>query len=329
MSDDSNGDKEKMAEAAADLESALDTQEERTESDETAENEIDGDTNDGGSDTDDALPDPAALIERTETDIESLLQVLNDETTFEEGRDDIEDLLSVIEETEELLETVDVTELPEAVELSELPQAIDGDEVPAAIANAEPGRAIELTQLASLVEFNELWDAVDIREFMRNKEELEDATDEATDDGDDSTDDSSLTDAFESDDSSGSMESSEDEGALLAQGEAKQVAIQSRLRDAVDEFRESVLDARDQLKEARDTAKEQVEEKTGGGTGQPSSRNPTAYSTMVSGWKTGGWSSAGYSTVPQTTQHSSAPGHYRIYGSRFEDAGTDEEEDNE
>ncbi|HET7323858.1 MAG TPA: hypothetical protein VFJ06_05970, partial [Halococcus sp.] len=68
-----------------------------------------------------------------------------------------------------------------------------------------------------------------------------------------------------------------------------------------------------------------VEEKTGGGTGQPSSRNPAAYSTMVSGWKTGGWSSATFSTVPKDTQHSSVPGHFRIYGRRFESRRDDDE----
>jgi hypothetical protein len=277
------------------------------------------------ADTND-LTDPAELVEN-EIDGESLSEMLGD-TALSGVKDDIEDGQEVIEETGELLETVDVSELPDAVDVSELPEAIDFEEVPAAIANAEPERAVELKQLASLVEFDELWDAVDVREFMQEKDDLEDAVGDLTGD-EDGSDESSLTDSLGSSDSSltDSLGSSSDSGggeSLVAQGEAMQAAIQSKLRDSVEEFRENVLDAREQVKEARDTAQETVEEKTGGGTGQPSSRNPTAYSTMVSGWQTGGWSSANFSTVPQTTQHSSAPGHFRIYGQRFEEEEDDE-----
>jgi cell fate (sporulation/competence/biofilm development) regulator YmcA (YheA/YmcA/DUF963 family) len=302
MSDDS----ERMAEAAAKLDSALEDTEESA------------DSTDNDTDADDEL---AALLGRAEADIESLLGVLSGEEDFEEAKDDIDDLVQAIEETDELLDTVDVSELPEAVEVSELPSVIEGENVPEAIANAEPGRAIDLTRLASLVEFSELWDAVDVRAFMQNKDELEAATDDVIDDED--GDESNLTDSFGSDDSVADGETLGE--SLLEQGEAKQAAIQSQLSDAVEQFRESALDARDQLKEARDTAQEEVEAKTGGGTGQPSSRNPTAYSTMVGGWNSAGWSSANFSTVPQSTQHSSAPGHFRIYGRRFDEREGDDE----
>ena len=301
MSDDS----ERMAEAAEKLDSALEGSSGGSETKEERSGEDEGSEGTGDADL-------AALLGRAEADIESLLGVLSGEESYEEVKDDIGDLVDVIEETEELLGTIEVSELPDAVDLSELPSAIEGEDVPEAIANADPERAVDLTRLASLVEFSELWDAVDVRAFMQNKDELENATDDVTDD--EGGDDSGL---FGSDDDSGSDDSIGE--TLLEQGEAKQAAIQSQLGDAVEEFRESALDARDQLKEARDTAQEKVEEKTGGGTGQPSSRSPTAYSTMVSGWKSGGWSSANFSTVPQSTRHSSAPGHFRIYGRRFDE----------
>jgi hypothetical protein len=294
---------EQMAETAEKLDSALEDTEESAGSDEDR----------SAADSDD--DDMAALLARAETDVESLLGVLSGEESYAEARDDIEDLVDVIEETDELLETVAVSELPEAVELSELPSAIEGEDVPEAIANGEPRRAIDLTRLASLVEFSDLWDAVDVRAFMQNKEELENATDDVTDDGGDEGD-SGLLASFDAGDSTADDASDE---TILEQGEAKQVAIQSKLSDAVEEFRESALDARDQLKEARDTAQEEVEEKTGGGTGQPSSRNPAAYSTMVGGWNGSNWSSANFSTVPQSTRHSSTPGHFRIYGRRFDE----------
>lgn len=324
MSDDS----EPMAEAAEKLDSALESSQSTDEGENgsNGSNGNDGDGGDGGGsglvDSDDEMP---ALLDRAEGDIDSLLGVLSGEESYADAKEEINDLVDVIEETEELLDTVDLSELPEAVELSELPSAIEGEDVPEAIANAEPRRAIDLTQLASLVEFSELWDAVAVRSFMQNKDELEAATDDVTDDesGDgENGDDSGLVDSF---DMSDSEDANGGEESILDDGQAKQLAIQSQLRDAVEEFRESALDARDQLKEARDTAQEKVEEKTGGGTGQPSSRNPTAYSTMVAGWKAGGWSSASLSTVPKQTQHSSAPGHYRIYGRRFDEReGNDE-----
>jgi hypothetical protein len=272
-----------------------------------------GETDAGGLDGD--------VIE-TEIDGESLSDALSGD--FLSGaKDDIEDTRQVAAETGELLETVDLAELPDAIDVSEVPEAIDFEEVPAAVANADPERAIELKQLASLVEFDDLWDAVDVREFMQEKDELEDAADDLTDD-ESGADDSSMTDSLDSP-SLGSDSSAEGGESFIGQEEAMQAAIQSKLQDAVEEFRESALDARDQLKAASDEAQAQVEAKTGGGTGQPSSRNPTAYSTMVAGWKTGGWSSATFSTVPQGTQHSSAPGHFRIYGQRFENREDDDE----
>ncbi|WP_435076951.1 hypothetical protein [Halococcus sp. AFM35] len=303
MSDDS----ERMAETAAKLDSALEDTEESA------------DSTGNGTDADDEL---AALLGRVETDVESLLGVLSGDESFEEAKDDIEDLVDVIEETDELLETVAVSELPDAVELRELPSVIEGENVPEAIANAEPERAIDLTRLASLVEFSELWDAVDVRAFMQNKEELEAAADDVTDEDGDG-EGSGLLESSAPDDSAADGETLGE--SLLEQDEAKQAAIQSQLSDAVEEFRESALDARDQLQEARDTAQEEVEAKTGGGTGQPTSRNPTAYSTMVGGWNSAGWSSSNFSTVPQSTQHSSAPGHFRIYGRRFDEREGDDE----
>lgn len=326
MSDDS----ERMAEAAEKLDSALESSQKSKEDTDGGGNGDDGSGEDGGRGLVDSDVELAALLDRAEGDIDSLLGVLSGEENYADAKDDLDDLVDVIEETDELLDTVDLSELPEAVELSELPSAIEGEDVPEAIANAEPRRAIDLTQLASLVEFSELWDAVDVRSFMQNKDELEEATDDVTDDedGDDengngeSGDESGLVDSFDMPDLEGAGDGEE---SIFDEGQAKQLAIQSQLSDAVEEFRESALDARDQLKEARDTAQEKVEEKTGGGTGQPSSRNPTAYSTMVAGWKTGSWSSASFSTVPRQTQHSSAPGHYRIYGRRFDEREDDDE----
>lgn len=249
-------------------------------------------------------------------DSESFFEGLNRDSVL--SKDDIEDGQQIIEESKELLETINVSKLFESIDMRKLPEVINFGEVPAAIANADPKRVVEFEHLASLVEFDDLWDAVEVREFIRNKDELEDVVNHKDSDDKDGTDGSSLTDSLGSSDSEGGELGGE-------KTQAMQVAIQSKLRDVVEEFRSSVLDAREQVEEARDEAQATIEETTGGGTGQPSSRNPTAYSTMVSGWKKSDWSSAKVSTVPHDVRHSSAPGHVRLYGSRFDKMENDDE----
>jgi hypothetical protein len=270
---------------------------------------------DDGNDASIEAFDPNELLGSDSS--EASTEAPSDEGLLSEVAEGIETGQQIVGETGELLDTVDLSELSEAIDFSELPDAIDAEGVPAAIANADPKRAVKLKQLASLVEFDELWDAVEVQEFMQNKEEFEDAVGDVSD-GESGA--SSLIDSLGSSDSGESGD-----GSLIEREEAMQAAIQSKLSDAIEEFRESALDARDQLKAARDTAQEEVEEKTGGGPGQPSSRNPTAYSTMVGGWTSSGWSSANFSTVPQSTRHSNAPGHFRIYGRRFDEREDDDE----
>lgn len=233
------------------------------------------------------------------------------------SKDNIKNGQKIIRKSKGFLNTVNITNLSRSIDLRKLPKAINFKEIPAAIANADPKRAVELKHLASLIEFDDLWDAVEVREFVRYKDKLEDIVD-GKDSDEDGTDRSSLTDSLKSLDGEGGELGSE-------MTQAMQVAIQSKLRDAVEEFRSSVLDAREQMKEARDEAEATIEETTGGGADQPSSRNPTAYSTMVSGWKKSDWSSAKVSTVPHDVRHSSAPGHLRLYGSRFDKMENDDE----
>lgn len=272
------------------------------------------------ADTDDLFP--SELLEHK--GCESFFDGLNRDSIL--SKDDIENGQQIIEESKELLETINIKKLSKSINMRRLPKVINFGEVPAAIANADPKRAVELKHLASLVEFDDLWDAVEVREFMRNKDELEDTVhnvvgDTDSDDGD-GIDGSSLTDSLGS-----SSLSSDSEGGELGseKTQAMQVAIQSKLRDAVEEFRSSVLDAREQVEKARDKAQATIEETTDDGPGQPSSRNPTAYSTMVSGWKKSDWSAAKVSTVPHDVRHSSAPGHIRLYGSRFDKMENDDE----
>lgn len=291
-------------------------------------------------------PDVGELLDRAQTDIVSLLDVLQGEEGQEDGaisdaQEDLDDLLDVIDEAEELLDAIDLTALPDAVDLSELPSAIDVGDIPEAISEGEASEAIEFRRLVQLVDLKELIQEIDLLEFRREKSEFEDAVDDVTDDeadtdGDDGGglrdriggsglvgdeddgSDTSLRDriggesGLVGDDADGG---DGDEEGLEIPSQVIQARVQSRLTDAIDEFRESVLDARDQLKAMRERTEEETD-----AVGQPSSRNPTAYSSLPGTDRADIGGVARFSTLPETVRHSTAPTRQHIYGSRFENA---------
>ena len=299
---------------------------ETDETDETDESSTDdGDTLD--SDLDD-------LLDRAMDDIDALLTARESDHPFEEVQEDVEDLITVVEEIEELLETVDLTDLPDAVDLSELPDAIETSEVPEALAEGDPSEAMRYRKLLQVVELGKLWNAVDVREFWRNKRELDDATDEVTDDEDEEEGPMAKLRAFVGDDDAddaGSVESggTSDTAATGDGGgrddvdvptETIQQRVQSKLSDAVGEFRESLLDTRERIQELKAENEGRVEDVE-----QPDSRNPTAYSSIPTA-RNDMNGRAAFSTVPEETRYSSAPNRSRLYGSRLDRAAEDENE---
>lgn len=266
--------------------------------------------------------DIATLVDRAEGDVLTFLRALVLDESIEEAETALEDLRQVAVEAEELLETVDLSDLPEAINAEELPDVVDVGAIPDAVASGDPADAIESRELLDVVELGRLWSNVDVREFWRNKAEFETALEEALDaDLDDDESrlsrlQSSFADAM--DDAGDGMTDGDDTDLASipddTNTEAFQTAIQSGLRDAVDEFREGLLRTHDRLK----TLREENEERTGRAT-QPDSRNPTAYSTLASA-SSGPSVGRGtrYSTVPRETKYSTAPNRRRIYGDRFE-----------
>jgi hypothetical protein len=338
---------------------ANDAPEEPEESDgATAETE----SADSGSEGDGSRSDLAeavSLITRAETDLQDLIGIVRGdrEGTLTDAREDLTDLIEVIDEAEDLLSTVDLSALPEAVDWSELPAAIDAGDVPRAIAEGEPSEAIHFRRLLQIVDLRTVLDNVDLRALWEQKRDVEEATDDLTDENEDGgEDDGSILDRFGSDSDDGeenggflnrfgsdekgesgdtaaddtSVVSDDGGGAGGIPSELIQARVQSQLHEAIESFRESALEARDRLKEMRDRSKEQFEEKTGG-VNQPSSRNPTAYSTLPAApderSDMGGVQRP--STIPRTPRHSSTPGHDRIYGDRFENRGQEKETTNE
>lgn len=269
-----------------------------------------------------------------------------------EGEDEAEmaevlnDLQAVVDEADELLDAMDLTELPSAIDAEDADEVIDEENLPEAIANLDPQEAIRLRKLLAVVDIGELWDSVDVRDVWRNKREFEEALEELdeTDDEDvlpfvdDLTDDDDgfiddLTDDEDDDgfvdvdmDGDGMMDGDgllgdEGDDAVDVPDEAYQTAVQSQLSNSVDEFRDGLVAVHQKLARLREENQERVDR-----TGQPNSRNPTAHSTLTSGRGRSDVDTR-YSTVPTESKYSNAPNRPRIYGSRFEKHAEEEEED--
>ncbi|WP_254545005.1 hypothetical protein [Halomarina pelagica] len=266
---------------------------------------------------DESSPDLDALVEDAETAARDLVEALDSEGGVEDAADAVEAFLRVVEEAEELLETVDVPGVAASIDPSELPEAIDVD----ALAEGDVDGAVRLERLHELVELGEIWKNVDVREFWRNKRELDEAVtdlvgEEAAEEGD------SIVGGV------GGVGGDGGDGVDVNIGdgdeipaEAIQTSAQRRIAAALEEFRETVLDARDRLEIAVETAQEQVPERD-----SASSRNPTAVSLAPRTRKRLDMGVVGRnSTVPTETRYSTAPNFDRIVGRRLRQRGKRDE----
>ncbi len=241
-----------------------------------------------------------------------------------------DDLWEVLDEIEDVLQTIEFEEIPEAIDVDELPEAIDVQDIPEGLFD-EDENAIELTSVKEAVNLRELWDAVDLTELYQQKQELEDEVDEAADhmgDGDEEDDGLLGTDIM--DDNDQDDELFEDvvdigDGAHVEfNAEARQAVIEEKIRDAVVKFREMLLTTHDKLEKLY----RMNQEKLGQPGRQPNSLNPTAASTMPSG-PVPETASLRTSTVPSQVRYSRIENPRRIYAHRFHEATEDEEESKE
>ena len=274
---------------------------------------------------------------------------------------DLGALVEVAENASELLESIDLESLPEAIDPDDLVEAIDAGSIPDAIEDRDPTEAIDLKALFATVKLRELWDSADFREVMERSSALSNAVSEVTNgDNEDDEDDGGLVESVtggedgegllgddegQTDGDEGLMETAseamddatdglsesmapdvggDDESGLVdLPSEEYQVMIQSKAMDAVEEFREGVIDARSTLKEVYEENRERSKQSRA--ERQPSSRNPTAYSSIPAERVDLG-SVPNYSTMPDRAPlHSTAPsGSRRLYGDRFEQEADDE-----
>lgn len=226
----------------------------------------------------------------------------------------LDDLEDVVDEAEDVLSTVDLTQLSSTLDWDDLPEALEIEDLPDAIAEGDASEAVTLRKLIDLVDLSKLWGSVDARELWRQKREFDEEIDDLTDDR-----------GLEDDDGAG------DDGDRLevsvrgtgfhdVDPQSIENAIQSEVSDSVGEFRRKLLEAHDRLAAVRERNEDRFPDRR-----RERSRNPTAVSTLPTD-RSAGKGVAGHSTVPEETRYSTAPNRPRVYGTRFETAGGDDDE---
>lgn len=244
-------------------------------------------------------------------------------------RGDVDVLIELVDEVEDLLDSIDLTELPGAVDASELLEAIEVGEIPDALSDGDADDVVELRGLLKAIDLAELWDAADVRELWQAKRDVDEATDELTEGSedrsvvskaadavtDDDGDDDELIEGDLVDDDAGSFDVGDGDsfGLDAEDTQAYQTMIQKQAMDGLEEFREALLYTHEKFQTLYEHNRETMRRQDT----SPNSRNPTAVSTMTTDRADLG-STARSSTVPKQVRHSSAPGHDRIYGRRFE-----------
>lgn len=284
---------------------------------ETAEGASDG-AGEGADESTDAAGDEfdperlGELVGQVGEYVDDLKRAILDD---EDGGDLVElaqDLWEVLEELEELLETLDFEELPEAIDVEELPEAVDVEALPGALFD-EDESAIDLGEVQEAVTLRELWDAVDLTQFVQEKRELEAAMDDVGDTSGESADGTGDGDGTADGDDGmfqNVVETDGLEGDLSAS--ARQAFIEEKILAAVEKFRSALLSTHDGLRKMY----EKNQEKLGQSGNQPDSLNPTAASTMPPGPIPDSISTRA-STVPSQVKYARADNPRRIYGRRF------------
>jgi hypothetical protein len=287
----------------------------------------------------DAFDELLAEGEAALENIDGALDGLDGLDELEEGAlgellGDVDTLARIVQETGELIEALDLTDLPEAVDTDELLEAIDTGEIPETLTEDETsaGDVVELTQVFQAIDLLSAWDAADLTEIWEEKREFDDAIDDL-EDGDD---EAIVEDAAETvvdegtdlvggdDDGDGLLDSEMDlkEAAMAAfdkpdvedDPEAYQVFIQQQAMEGIDAFREALLTTHGTFEELYEMNREKMRRQDT----SPSSRNPTAASTIATNRREIGNSGTRHSTVPKQVKLSTAPTRNRIYGRRFE-----------
>ncbi|WP_306053092.1 hypothetical protein [Natronococcus wangiae] len=213
------------------------------------------------------------------------------------------ELWDVVEEFEDLLETVDLEKLPDVVEVSALPELLEVEELPDAIREHDPDRALDLSAIRHAIKLRELWNSVDLVDFAKEsrqlKAELEDVVG---------------PDAFDSsDDSEAAAEVKKFVDEVTP--DAKNAAIQQEVKEASTAARKAVLEGHSKFEELY----ESNQRGSGYAGRRPVSNNPTAVSTVPYGPLPAS-ASTRVSTVPTNVRQARVDAPPRIYSRRWKGA---------
>ncbi|QRV13654.1 hypothetical protein JMJ58_11880 [Haloterrigena salifodinae] len=243
------------------------------------------------------------LSDRLEAGTERLLR----ETTDGEPSDSLSataaELWDVVEEVEDLLETIDLENLPDVVETSALPDLLELDGLPDAIREKDLDQVLDLSTIRRAVNLHELWNTVDLVDFQRElrqlKAELEDVV------GPDALD------------SSGDSEAAAEVRSFIDEikPDAADAAIQQKAKKAAKTARNGVIEGHSKF----ETLYESKQRGSGYAGRKPVSNNPTAVSSVPYGPLPAGISTR-VSTVPGNVRGAKVNALPRIYGRRWKTA---------
>ncbi|MDQ2049611.1 hypothetical protein RBH26_03855 [Natronolimnohabitans sp. A-GB9] len=296
------------------------------------------DTTTGGEDFDALLDEAEDCLENVEECLGGVERIDDlDDDTLESVLGDVDTLVRVVQETKELLETVDFSDLPEAVEGDELLAAIEAGEIPDVLTDEDTGVTdlVDFTQLFRAINLLNAWNAADMGALWQQKRELEDAVDDLADDGEDASMIEEAADTVRDEDDGlvGEDGVVDGDGDLLdelddvdvepsqvlgdidveSDPEAYQVAIQQQAMKGIDAFRWALLETHEKFERLYEKNREKMRRQDT----STNSRNPTAAATIPTERGDLG-SGVRHSTVPQQVKLSTAPTRKRIYGRRFE-----------
>lgn len=279
----------------------------------------------------------AELSERIGVNLTDLKRAIVEDDDSADLVELAEDLWDVLDEVEDVLDTIDFEEIPEAIDLDELEDEVDVEEIPEGLVN-EDENAIELSTVREAVNLRELWDAVDLMELREEKQQLESDVDDVEEDlgGEEGEeDDDGLIggeDGLMGDDDGLIGDDDDDDGMfddvigtegahVQFDAEARQAFLEDKIQTAVEKFRSVLLSTHGKLHRLY----ELNQEKLGQPGRQPDSLNPTAYSSLPPG-PIPDSASTRRSTVPAQVKYSKVENPRRIYGRRFTKERRDAEE---
>ena len=246
------------------------------------------------------------LSDQVRAGTERLLRETDDGST-ETLAETAAELWDVVDEFEELLETVDLEKLPDVVDVSALPELLDLAELPAAIRESDPDLAVDLSTIRHVIRLRERWNEVDLLEFGTElgqlKAELEDVVG---------------PDTLASSGTGGSEAAAEVKRFVDdVKPEATNAAIQQEVKEGATAARKAVVEGHSKF--------ERLSESTGRGSGyagrKPVSNNPTAVSSVPYGPLPASISTR-VSTVPANVRGARVDAPRRIYARRWLSVGS-------